>query len=63
MRGINKKGGHRERPFELSMNLHKGITISIVHGLPFDVLKEGPDIIRPFQSIIDHEGVFENIQY
>jgi len=32
------------------------------HSLRFDVLKEGSNIVRPLQTVINHKGVFENIQ-
>ena len=30
-------------------------------SLPIDILKESLDIIRPLQSVIDHERMFEDI--
>lgn len=34
---------------------------SPLHRLPFQVLKEGLDVIGPLQPVIDHEGMFENV--
>ena len=31
------------------------------HSLPLDILKKGRDIVRPFQSVVDHEGMFEYV--
>src|SRR4030067_1022980 len=33
------------------------------HGTPVDVLKEGGDIVSPFQSVVSDEGVLEDIHY
>jgi hypothetical protein len=30
---------------------------------PVDVLKEGRDVIGPFEAVIDHEGMLEYVHY
>lgn len=32
-------------------------------SLPVDVLEIGSDVIGPFQTVVDHKGVLEDIQY
>jgi hypothetical protein len=35
---------------------------STFNGLPFDILEEGCNVICPFQAVIDHKGVLEDIK-
>ena len=44
-----------------SFHLAQPLAQSSFDGFPIDILKKSLDIIRPLQSVIDHERMFENI--